>query len=346
MKYASKIYRRFIFTHEFFRFLMIDRVVIKKDNIVLITGRRGSGKTSFSIKIIDGFGDFQKLEGYYNKESNVGKEEKTYTKLGEFTPFDMERDMAFERKELQTLCKNTIRGYILADEAVVNVSRRNTMTRANKILHEILTINRKNYNTIFFCLPSIEDFDLAILQYINCWVHIDDRGLACVLLPNRKSIFGKKTWDIDHMKKVHDKYLEENPRATSVPYWLFDNFRGYIKFGQLPKALEKKYLDIANEKKNRDTDEEDKVVKPRLDEAKTILLKEIVDKLINGEIHEPADYYKYCGELGFKKEKLNKEVNEMLAASGDGRTSTKAIKDNHQKHEAKNESFNNKRYRF
>ncbi len=241
-----------------------------------------------------------------------------------------------------------MRGFILADEAVTNAARRNSMSKPNKILHEVLTINRKNHNTVFFCLPSVEDFDLSILQYITCWIHIDDRGLACVLLPNSKSIFGRKNWDIDKMKKVYDKYLEDNPRATNVPYWLFDNFRGYIKFGKLSKAIEEKYLRIAHEKKNKDNEEGEsgKKKSPRLDENTTKLLKEIASKIMKGELKNSEDYYKYCGELEFKKERLNKEVNELLVAEGDGRTATKAIRDNHSKAQSKEEIMKNTRYKL
>ncbi len=340
MKFSSKIYRRFVFTQNFFRFLLIDRVKIEKDNIVLVTGKRGSGKTTVALKTIMGFNDIQKIEEYYNKERNIGKEEKKVYKLKEITPFNMEDDMAFQRNELQTLCRETQRGFILADEAVVNVARRNAMTRANKILHEILTINRKNFNTIFFCLPSVEDFDVSILQYITCWIHVDDRGLACVLMPGAKSIFGRKTWDIDKMKKSYDKFLEENPRATTVPYWLFDNFRGYIKFGKLNKDVEEKYLKIAHDKKNRDTEEDDNGksrMKPRIDETKMNLLNKITNKIVSGELTDTSDYYKYCGELDFKKDKLNKEINEILAKLGDGRTANKAIKENSNKKKIKEE---------
>ena len=162
------------------------------------------------------------------------------------------------------------------------------------------------------------------------------------MLPKSSSIFGKKTWDIDKMKKTYEKYLEDNPRATVVPYWLFDNFRGYIRFSKLPNHVEEKYIRIAHEKKNKDVEEEESTMKrkPRIDEEKMTILKNITDQILKGEITDPAKYYKNCGELGFQKIKLNKEINELLAASGDGRTATKAIKDNHHKKESKKENSN------
>ena len=214
------------------------------------------------------------------------------------------------------------------------------MTKANRLLHEVLTINRKNSNTVFFCLPSIEDFDLSILQYVTHWIHIDDRGLGCILMPESKSIFGKKTWDVDRMKKTYDKFLEDNPTVISVPYWLFDNFRGYIRFKKLTKLVEERYLKIAHEKKNVESDtEETKKKELRIPKEKMDILYKLADRLIKGDLSDSAEYYSHCGEMGFKKDKLNREVNEILAKKGDGRTASRVLKENKEKEEASYEKM-------
>lgn len=334
------MYNHFEFTHQFLRFLLLDRIMFQKDNIVLVTGKRGDGKSTLSISLIRGFIDMAKNEEYYNFEINKGKEEaekKVYS-LGDFKPFDFENDMAFTRADLQDLCRKTMRGFILADEAVVNVARRNSMTRANKVLHEVLTINRKNLNTLFFCMPSIEDFDLAILQYVTHWIHIDDRGVASIMLPEAKSIFGKKSWDVDGMKKLYEKFKEENPRLTKVPYWLFNNFRGYIRFGPLTAGVEREYLRIANEKKNRDTEkkfeEEMKSPEPRIPKEKMALLCSVVDKLTKCEIIDSSEYYEYCSKLEYDKTRLNKEISNILIAKGEGRSPHVIIRENKKQKEA------------
>jgi len=339
MKNKARIYRQFEFSQRFFRFLLVDRIMIKKDNLVLITGKRGDGKTSLSLKIILGFSDMEAIEGHYNTEANKNSEVKKKYNLDKLQSFDLNHDMAFTRKDLQDLCKENHNGFILADEAIVNVARRNSMTKANKILHEVLTINRKNANTVFFCLPSIEDFDISILQYVTHWIHIDDRGLGCILMPEAKSIFGRKTWDIDRMKKIYEKFLEDNPTVQSVPYWLFDNFRGYIRFKALSKEIEKKYLKIAHDKKNEDTNGEAEASTqkaPRISEEKSVILDKLVGKLISGEITDSSEYYAFCSELEFNKDKLNREINELLAKKGDGRTANRVVRENKDNKEKKN----------
>jgi len=332
----AKLFYKFVFTHEFLRFLLLDRVQLNKDNLILITGRRGAGKSTFAIKMAMGFNDVEKLVKQYNTEMNKKLEEPIEHKIKEFEKFNFDRDIVFGKDKLQNLCENSRRGFIVSDESIGSVGRRGSMTKTNKLLHKVLTINRKNCNTIFFLLPSIEDLDLAILQYVSMWVHIDDRGLGVIMLPNKPSVFGRKSWDIDNMKKIYEKFCEKNPRVTSVPYWLFDNFRGYIKFGKLKKDVEERYLELAHTEKNKETEEaRAKVKTDTIGDEKRELIKDIAKKLINKEITDSADYYKYCGELEFKKDKLNRAVNDALNQMGEGRTSARIISENKVKFQKK-----------
>ena len=209
MKHSSKIYHKFIFTHQFFRFLLLDRILNKKDNLILVTGKRESGKSTIALKQIMGFSDIESNEKYYNKQKNINLKEldKIEYKLEDFTKFDMEKHMCFGKAELQALWKEERKAFVLADEIIVSASRRQSMTKGNKLIHEIATINRKNFNTIFLLLPSIEDLDLAILQYITHWVHVSQQGLAAVLLPNPPTLFGRGSWEIEQMKKTYEKFF-------------------------------------------------------------------------------------------------------------------------------------------
>lgn len=358
MKYKSYIYRRKKYSQRFFRLLLIDRILIKKDNIIIITGGRGSGKSTLGLKLLLGFSDegkvpfTQKLkdfEDYFNQEMNSYKQdkkdqEKVRVNINKFV---MEEGIVATRKGLHNACRNTRRGFIQADEAVVSVARRNAMTKANKILHEILTINRKNFNTIVFCIPSIEDFDISILQYASHWLHIDRRGLAALLLPQSTGLFGRKRWDVDKMKKIVEKFVNDNPTISEsdIPYWLFDNFRGYLKWNALPEKVEAKYNEIIEKQKNIDTEELDsgKEKKTRgLGEEQLKIIEKIVKELQKGKITDTADYYAYCGDLDFKKDKLNREVNEFLAKHGDGRTVLRIIKENKEKEEERFDNEENK----
>ncbi len=301
--------------------------------MILVTGKRGSGKTTVALKQIMGFSDIETNENYYNEQKNIHVEdkEKVKYKLEGFTKFDMERHMCFGKTELQNLWKEEKRAFILADEIIVSASRRQSMTKGNKLIHEIATINRKNFNTFFLLLPSIEDLDLAILQYITHWIHVSQQGLAAVLLPNPPTLFGRGSWDIPQMKKIYEKFLEKNPTAPTVPFWLFNNFRGYILFSAMTAGVERQYDEISHRKKNQNSNEEEEANKPRkgsLSEDKKEKIKKIADKLLNGDIAEKKDLYCNVAELEINRLRFNKEINAELLSRGDGRSTLEIMKEN------------------
>ena len=94
MKHKAKIFSRFEFTQQFLRFLLVDRIMIRKDNLVLVTGKRGEGKTSLSLKIILGFSNLNKIEEYYNLEVNKFVEKKKKYHLRGLQPFTIEKDLS------------------------------------------------------------------------------------------------------------------------------------------------------------------------------------------------------------------------------------------------------------
>jgi hypothetical protein len=183
-------------------------------------------------------------------------------------------------------------------------------------------------------LPSVEDFDVSILQYVSHWVHVEDRGAAIVFLKGKPSVFGRKAWDLDKMRKTYDKFKDDNPTVARPPFWLFDNFRGKMKFGPMNIAVEEKYLKLAFEKKNKQDEEEElaKLKKSAKGDAKINpkieILNSIVDELLSGKIYDTADYYAYCSKTEMTKAKMNKLANEILARRGDGRNALRVIKEN------------------
>ena len=302
--------------------------------MVIITGRRGFGKSTLALKICLGFEDLEIAKKNYNDGNEKDVD------LEKYTSFNMERDLVFTSQELRDLCMSHYKGFFIADEVITAAARRNSMTKGNKAFHSIITVNRKNNNTIFLLLPSIEDLDISLLQYCSLWLHVESRGLAYVMLPNAPSIFGKKTWDIDAMRKIHEKIMEDNPGILSPPAWTFSNFRGYLKFGPLTEKIEQRYLGIANFKKNAEHQEEKIEKKDKLGDEKRSILNTITEKLISGEIYETSDYYKYCGDLGFAKDRLNRQINNSLALAGDGRSFSQIIKENREKNKAKQHDEN------
>lgn len=328
MRYPQKIYGKVKISYKEMRNLFLDRIQIKKDNLVIVSGRRGVGKTTLAIKLAMGFSNQDKLQKDYADSGRDGK-------LVDYDPFDMERDLVFTKKEMGDLVMNKKRGIILNDESIVGVSRRNSMTRDNKNYMRTITINRKNLNTIFLLLPSVEDIDVSILQYATMWLHVDSRGLAVLMLPSKQSVFGRAAWDIVAMKKMNDTLLAKNTTVKQTPYWIYPNFYGYVPFGPLTSGVEKKYLEIADRKKNlevlREEAEKNKPKKNRIPDEKKEKLNGIAKKLISGEMASSEEFYSQCKDLEYSKIQLSRNVNESLASLGDGRTASAIIKYNREK---------------
>lgn len=344
MKYIARQYSGVVIPLVDFRFMLIDRIENDLCNNVIITGAVGSGKSTLFIKIAAGFEDLEHLEEKCNERLRKNQEP---MKLKDYTSFDMDKDIIYTIKALQESCMSSRKAIIGADEAVITVARKNAMTRGNKQLHQIMTIGRKNHNSLFLLLPNIEDIDASILQYCSHWIHVDSRGLAVLFMPNPTSIFGKKRWDIDDCRKIYEKIMEKNPDLSRPPYWVYSNFRGYIKFGKLSKKREDLYLELADKKKHDEAknnmEKETKVPKNREYMDK---IKVIAQKLINGELSSQENYYENCASLQFKKDKLNKLVNDELLLMGAGKTAAKLLSENRGKVKAMNPSIYNMKTRL
>lgn len=278
--------------------MLIARRQNEKDNVILITGSRGDGKSTLAGKILFQFEDFDPYESI------------VYTKEAFF-------------KQLKK--KNN---YVWADEGVVNAAKGNVMSKANKLLFEGLTINRDNFNIVFFLLPFVEDFDSKILQYCSMWIHIDSRGLGVIMLPSNKGLFGKRNWDIDSMKKLFDEFQKENKKASHMPYWVYPNFRGYVKFGKLNQKQDSIVKEIKFLRKNENLDkqsQEEVVVEVKeLTNYKKYSSIKLAEMVMKGELRDIETFKLHCTDLKLEFDETIKKVDSILKRNGLNKT-TKAL---------------------
>lgn len=249
--------------------------------------------------------------------------------LFQFEDFDPYECMVYNKEDMFKLIKKK-NGYVWADEAVVNAAKGNVMTRANKMLHEIVTINRDNYNMIFFCMPFVEDFDSKILQYVSAWIHIDSRGVGVVLLPSNKGIFGKKNWDIGTLQKIFEEFVRENRGAGHVPYWIYPNFRGYVRFGKLTKQQEKIVREIKEIRKNENLDKatQEEVVSEvkQFEDYIKHSAKKLAQLIAKGEIRDMKSLEINCEELKVDPIQIIKKCDAIFKRSGVGQTVKQTFK--------------------
>lgn len=306
--YPAKKYKWHVTPLATFKEMLEERQKNDLDNQILITGARRSGKSTLANKIL-----FQ-FENY--------------------NPFE---DIVYSKEALfkQVKKKN---GNILCDESVVQVAKGNVMTRASKLLFEVTTINGENHNKVFFLMPYVEDFDSKILQYCTAWIHIDKRGLGVLLLPENKGIFGKRNWDIIQMKKIFEEFQKSNQNATHMPYWVYSNFRGYIKFGKLPKNQQEIVDQIKNVKKyenmDKTTQEQTIIQVKEVDQYAKYSAKQLAEFLIKGQIRSWEQFEVNCKDLKLSPEEMMVKCDSILKHNNVGK-STKGILREYEKVDSK-----------
>lgn len=298
--YPAKIYKWVNLPLYMIKEMMLSRKVNEKDNVILITGARGDGKSTFVGKI-----------------------------LFQFEDFDPYKSMVYSKEKMFDLVREKD-GYIWADEAVVNAAKGNVMSKANKMLHEIVTINRDNFNMVFFCMPFVEDFDSKILQYVSMWVHIDSRGLGVMLLPSNKGLFGKRNWDIDGMKKLFDEFQKENRGISHVPYWIYSNFRGYIRFGKLTKQQDTIMKEIKSVRKNENLEKQtqENVVNEikQFDNYNKYSAKKLAEQVAKGEIRDIESFNMTCEDMKLDAKSMEGKINKIFKKSNVGVTMKQQLK--------------------
>lgn len=298
--YPAKKYRWHVTPLHIFKEMLIRRRDNLFDNMILVTGPRGIGKSTLAGKVLFLFEDF-----------------------------DPYISMAYSKEAMFKLIKQK-KGFVWADESVVNAAKGNVMTRASKLLFEATTINRDNFNIIFFCMPFVEDFDTKILQYVSCWLHIDKRGFAVMLLPANKGIFGKRNWDIDHMRKIYDEFVKESKGGTHVPFWIFDNFRGYIRFGKLTVNQQKIVDEIKSLRKNENLDKttkEEVVMEVKeVENYAKYSAKKLAELVIKGEIRSIEQFTLQCQEYKLPFEDMIKKCDLILKHNMYGKTVKQTLK--------------------
>jgi hypothetical protein len=269
--------------------MLIGRRDNEKDNMILITGARGDGKTTITGKILFQFEDFDP-----------------------FVSLVYSREATFKQIKKK-------KGYIWMDESVISAAKGNVMTRANKMLFEMTTINRDNYNIVFFLMPFVEDFDSKILQYISMWVHIDSRGLGVLMLPSNKGIFGKRNWDLTAMKKIFDEFQKDNQNATHAPYWIYPNFRGYIKFGKLTAQQDTIIKEIKQLRKNENLDREMQqevtIEVKEMENYNKYSAKKLAELVAKGEIRSIEQFNATCTEMKLNAEEMVKKCDGIFRKS-------------------------------
>jgi len=206
-----------------------DRQNNEFDCNMVITGPRGNGKSSCAFKF--------------------------HSRFKGFKPW---KHLIYSRKDVMKLVEKLRYGNILDDEAIRTGYKRNFFDQDQKLLIQILNMYRDNFNIYIACLPNFYTLDKDLRDLFKIHIHIIERGLGVVHLPNESSLYSEDKWDIKYNRKVEESWAKRKQKNINFKpkYNKLTTFRGFIHIPKLTAKQEALYKEIKETKRKMMYEEE------------------------------------------------------------------------------------------
>jgi len=169
--------------------------------VVIIVGRRGSGKTSLSMRM---------AENLFTKEKDLS-----------FIGFPKSRLLPYWINTIGDIEKVKNKSFVFVDEAGIEFGSRDPMARKNKEIGKLLQISRHKDLSLFFVSQNSSNIDRAVIRH------------ADVILLKEGSILQHKMERPEFKSLYKDANLhfdEINDDKKSYVYVISDYFEGLVKF--------------------------------------------------------------------------------------------------------------------
>lgn len=198
--------------------MILARIENDFDNFIVISGRRGIGKSETAVKL-----------GYLCK------------------PFNPHKQITFSREQLMDMMHNSQKKYIIADE-MINVAHNREFFNQQQIqLIKMINMYRDNHNIVVACVPNFAHLDSQLRQLVTMRLHIERRGFGVVHVPHQ-SIYAKDQWNIVNNEKIENTWMHGNYQPK---YQRLSTFKGFLKIKPLTKKQRLLYDQIKRDKRNR-----------------------------------------------------------------------------------------------
>ena len=201
---------------------------IDKDFPLIIDGLTGSGKSTLGIHLAK--------KGYVN--------------------FDINEHIIFSKNELIEKITTAEKGsYIILDEAINVLFKRDFANRQQKFLIRLLDMCRDRNLCLILCVPNFWSIDKHILEgRVRLRIHIAKTGFAFMWKPTSNP-FTPDKWNRKWNEKISYNW-DNYPNARKTK-----GFIGYLKFGDLCDNDKIKYLKIKEIKKEQVRKDEEEAEK-------------------------------------------------------------------------------------
>ena len=174
--------------------------LLRGSNIILITGKRGSGKTALGMKFLELFKKSTKRKVYA-----MGFES---TKL----PFSIKK-----AKEIEEISNNSV---VLIDEGAITFGSRDAMKSANKQLGKLMAIARHKNLSLILIAQNSAMIDLNVLRLADTIILKEPSLLQAQF--ERKAIKDMYEKVIPHFKEIKEKKAHF--------YVMDDEFEGLLNY--------------------------------------------------------------------------------------------------------------------
>lgn len=255
---------------------------------IAITGARGNGKSSCSFKFLS------RLKG--------------------FKPW---KHLVYSRKEVMKLLEKLKYGTIQDDEAIRTSYKRKFFDSDQQLLIQMLNMYRDNFNIYVACIPNFYSLDKDLRDLFKIHIHIIERGLGVVHLPNESSLYSEDKWDIKYNKKVEESWAQRKKKNLNFrpKYDRLTTSRGYIKIPKLTPKQEALYKEIKETKRKMMYEEEIKEEEEGIVGFYDRLLERIKEGKMTGETLQEIILAN-----GLKYSAVSSLLNVKLKDAGVGKT--------------------------
>lgn len=257
---------------------------VKFDCVIIISGKRGVGKSTLGYKIVNGL--------------NIEQ------------PFKPKKDLVYSREDTIAAISRKINGCLLSDEMINVAYKRDFYDQDQKELLKALDMYRDSRNVFVGCVPLFLDLDTKMQKVCKIWLDVRERGKA-LIHTQISSSYLNDPWDLKNNLKIESKW--SNRIGSKPRYGQLTTLRGVLMFGDLTKNQREEYDAIKAEKRGQIFAKYNQGETKDLDE---IFITNLVTMLKAGEIN-PDNYPMLCKVNSKDPQLIRTKINRLLREQND-----------------------------
>jgi energy-coupling factor transporter ATP-binding protein EcfA2 len=269
----AKNFNNFQISYKLLWKAITERLKLRRDAFILITGKTGNGKSTIVGKL-----NFRHAEKEPNFILNNGD-----------MMFNAEKHFIIDGDEFAYKMITEQGSSLWYDEARAGSNRQAWYDKVNKAIKQRKNTNRKLFNVYWFCMPLETEFDPKLAAHLTAWIWVKKRknkSAVCEVYVANNTRKGGRGLDIEAIIKREEKWLKENPKKTTINPTIHPEYCGRLIFAAFTKDEEKRYNELVKMKSatGKLTDEE--LEKFGIESSKTNeeLAEGIAKKIAKGDI--------------------------------------------------------------